>query len=100
MAASKTVFSQTPIAGINLAAVGSALTSSFLQIAALTPVFASDGHTYRMVFSGGSTIGSIDTVLIGTAGSAKKDAGSAGFTMNAPGGIVSGQYAWAKKTTL
>lgn len=95
MAASLTVFSTSPLAGMKLSFVGSTA-----QQAVLTTVFASDGHVYRLVQSGGSAIGSIATVAIGTAGSARNDSGSAGFSMNAPGGIVSGQKAWAKKTTL
>ena len=95
MAASLTVYSTTPIAGIKLSFIGSTAQQAILQT-----VFASDGHTYRLVKSFGSAIGSIATVKIGAAGSAQNDAGSAGFSMNAPGGIVSGQFAWAKKTTL
>lgn len=95
MAASLTVFSVTPLAGIKLSNVSSAP-----LVADLTAVFASDGHTYRLGKSGGSAIGSIATVAVGTAGSIRLDAGSAGFTMNAPGGLVAGQHGWFKKTTL
>lgn len=101
MAASTTVFSTTPIAGISLSAKGSAGTNPLLGgQALLETVFGNDGHTYRLGKSAASTIGSITTVAIGPVGSLKIDAGSAGFTLNAPGGIVVGQMAWAKKTTL
>lgn len=95
MAASLTVFSTTPLAGIKLSNV-----SSTPNQAILTTVSGSDGHAYRLGKSFGSAIGSIATVKCGAAGSIQNDAGSAGFTQNSPGGLVSGQYGWFKKTTL
>lgn len=94
MAASTTVFSTTPTAGIKLSNVG----STFNQ-AALTRVNGNDGHVY-MVAKASEAIGSITTCIIGTAGSASSDAGSAGWTANAPGGAAAGQYFWVKRTTL
>lgn len=96
MAASTTVFSTTPLAGINLSGKASAPVNG---IAPLTAVWATDGHEYIAV-KASEALGSIDTVKIGTAGSASSDSGSAGFTLNAPGGLTAGQYGWAKKTAL
>ena len=94
MAASLTVFSTTPVAGIKLSNVASVP----LQ-ADLMAVFGNDGHVYRLGKCA-SAIGSISTVKIGVAGSINTDAGSAGFTANAPGGAAIGQHIWCKKTTL
>jgi hypothetical protein len=96
MAASTTVFSVTPLAGIDLAAKGSAAPGG---LAALTTCMGNDGHEYILVRAS-EALGSIETVKVGTSGSASTDSGSAGFTMNAPGGLVATQYGWAKKTAL
>mgnify|MGYP006344011899 CR=1 FL=1 len=89
-----TVFTDTPLAGIDVGAK-----SSTISFKLLTNVAASDGHRYYYVRAS-EAIGSIATVIVGNAGSASTDAGSAGFTMNAPGGLTSGQYGWARKTAL
>ena len=53
-----------------------------------------------MLVRASEALGSITTVIVGTAGSASSDSGSAGWTLNAPGGLTSGQYGWAQRTTL
>lgn len=93
-ATSATLWAITPIAGADLGAK-----SSTPAFAALTRLNANDGHVYIYV-KASETLGSIDTIKIGTAGSASSDSGSAGWTLNAPGGLTTGQYAWAKRTTL
>lgn len=96
MAASTTVFSTTPLAGMKLSDKGS---TSPQGIAILQKVTASDGHVYMNV-KASEAIGSIETVKIGNSGSASSDAGSAGWTANVPGGATAGQYFWVKRTTL
>jgi len=96
MAASTTVYSTTPVAGMKLSAVGSTQPQG---IAILQPVFGSDGHKY-LLCKASEALGSITTVIIGAAGSASSDAGSAGWTLNAPGGLTTGQFGWAKRTSL
>jgi hypothetical protein len=94
MAASTTVFSTTPTAGLNLAAIGSTF-----NVAALTKANGNNGHVF-MVAKASEAIGSITTCIIGAAGSASSDSGSAGWTANAPGGAATGQYFWVQRTTL
>lgn len=53
-----------------------------------------------MLVRASEALGSIDTVKIGAAGSASSDSGSAGWTLNAPGGLTAGQYGWARRTSL
>ena len=91
-----TVFTVTPIAGVSVGAKSS--TKSDL-LAPLTKVGASNGHTF-IVVRASEALGSTSTVKIGAAGSASSDAGSAGWTLNAPGGLTTGQYGWAQRTTL
>ena len=93
-ATASTVYTTTPIAGIDVGAKSS--TRAFKK---LTATLASDGHEYIYV-QASEAIGSIETIKIGTAGSASTDAGSAGFTANVPGGATASQYFWAKKTAL
>lgn len=95
MAASTTVFSETPVIGISLGAEG----ASTPAVAALTRVFGSDGHDYLYV-KASETIGSVTTCIIGAAGSASSDGGSAGWTANVPSGAAAGEYFWVKRTTL
>lgn len=92
--ASLTVFADTPLVGIKLS--DKASTPAF---ALLTTVLASDGKRY-IYARASEAIGSTSTVKIGTAGSASDDSGSAGWTSNASGGATTGQYFWAKRTTL
>jgi len=93
-ATSATLWAITPIAGVDLGGKGS--TPAF---AALTRLNGNDGHVYLYV-KASETLSSIDTVKIGTAGSASSDSGSAGWTLNSPGGLTTGQFGWAKRTTL
>jgi hypothetical protein len=94
MAASTTVFSNTPVLGLKLSDKGSTPVTKILQ-----RVSADDGHEYLYV-KASETIGSITTCIIGAAGSASSDAGSAGWTANVPGGAAAGQHFWVKRTTL
>lgn len=96
MAASTTVFSTAPTAGIALGWKGSTAPGN---IAALTKVNGSNGHVFILV-KASETLGSVDTIKIGTAGSASSDSGSAGWTLNAPSGLTTGQFGWAQRTTL
>lgn len=93
---STTVFTTTPLAGINVGAKGSTQPQG---LALLTKVGASNGHTF-IVVRASEALGSTSTVKIGAAGSASSDAGSAGWTMNCPGGAAIGQTAFAQRTTL
>ena len=93
-ATSATLWAITPIAGVDLG--GKSSTPAF---APLTRLNGNDGHVYIYV-KASEALGSITTVLIGTAGSASSDSGSAGWTLNAPGGLTAAQFGWAKRTTL
>jgi hypothetical protein len=95
MAASTTVFSTTPLSGIKLGAT--AVSTPDHKI--LTRVNGSDGHVYLYV-KASEAIGSITTCIIGAAGSASSDSGSAGWTANVPSGAATSQYFWVKRTTL
>lgn len=96
MAASTTVFSTTPLAGMKLSDKGSTQPQG---LPALTRVNGSNGHVF-MIVKASEALGSVETVKIGAAGSASSDSGSAGWTLNAPGGLTAGQYGWAQRTTL
>lgn len=95
MAASTTVFSQTPIAGIVLGAT--AVSTGAMPL--LTRVIGNDGHTY-IYGKASEAIGSITTCKVGNAGSVSDDTGSAGWTANCPGGAAVGQRLWLKRTTI
>lgn len=95
MAASTTVFALAPYAGIKLGATGVSTPAFPL----LTTVFGSDGHKYLYV-QANEALGSIDTVIVGATGSCSSDSGSAGWTLNVPGGLAVAQYGWAKRTSL
>lgn len=95
MAASTTVFTVTPVVGISLGARA----TSTPAVALLSVCHGNDGKRY-IYCKASEAIGSITTVKIGTAGSASDDSGSAGWTANVPGGAATGQYFWAKRTTL
>jgi len=94
MAASTTVFSTTPLAGIKLDEIGSTPSQAIL-----TRVNGSNGHVFLYVLAS-EAIGSVTTCIIGAAGSASSDSGSAGWTANAPGGAAAGEYFWVQRTTL
>ena len=89
-----TVFSTTPTAGIDLDSK-----SSTPAFAVNTSIRANDArlHVYARA---SEALASTATILIGTAGSASSDAGSAGFTVNTTGGVTAGQFFWAKQTAL
>jgi hypothetical protein len=89
-----TVFTITPLAGIDLDSK-----SSTALFAVNTNTNANDGrkHVYARA---SEALSSTQTIVIGTAGSASSDSGSAGFTVNTTGGVTSGQYFWAKRTAL
>ena len=91
---SSTVFASTPIAGVDVGAK-----SSTAAFDTLTNFLGSNGKRHIYV-KASEALGSIDTVIIGAAGSASSDAGSAGWTLNAPGGLTAGQYGWAHRTSL
>lgn len=91
---SAAVFATVPTLGVDVGAKSS--TAAFKP---LTRVQASDGKSYIYVRAS-EALGSVDTVKIGASGSASSDSGSAGFTLNAPGGLTAGQYGWARKTSL
>lgn len=95
MAASTTVFTTNPELGINLGARG----VSTPEFNLLTRVMGSDGHQYMYV-QANEALGSIDTVLVAATGSCSSDAGSAGWTLNVPGGLTTGAYGWAKRTSV
>lgn len=91
---SSTVYSTTPIAGVDLDSK-----SSSPAFKALFAVFGSDGrkHIYAKA---SEALGSASTVKIGAAGSASSDAGSAGYDCNTTGGVAAGQWFFARKTSL
>ena len=92
-----TVFTITPLAGIDLDAK-----SSTLNFAALTATTANDGRKHVVALAAGS-LGSTANITLGAAGSAAA-AASAGvassFTVNTSGGVVAGQKFWARSNFL
>ena len=88
------VYATTPLLGIDLDSK-----SSTPAVKLLTAVFGSDGrkHVYARA---SEALGSASTVKIGANGSASSDAGSAGYDCNTTGGVASGMYFWARKTSL
>lgn len=91
---SSTVYSTTPLIGIDLDAK-----SSTPAFKVLTAVFGSDGRKH-LYCRASEALASTDTIKIGTAGSASSDAGSAGYDVNTTGGVSVGHHFWARKTTL
>jgi len=98
-ATAATQFTITPLAGIDLDNKASAANFGF---AALTPVFANDGRKHTVAIAQG-TLGSTANLTIGASGSATS-AASAGvansYTTNVSGGVVVGQYFWARSNTI
>lgn len=94
---SSTVFTVTPLAGVNLDDK-----STTLNFAALTPALANDGRKHVVGLAAGS-LGSTANITLGAAGTAAA-AASAGvassFTVNTTGGVVSGQRFWARSNSL
>lgn len=93
-ATATTVYSVTPILGIDVGAK-----SSTPAYKLKTKVTGSDGYVYMYV-QANEALGSIDTVIVSASGSVSSDAGSAGWTLNAPGGLTVSQYGWARRTSL
>jgi hypothetical protein len=93
-ATAATLFSVTPLAGIDLDAK-----SSTPAFALLTLVNANDGkhHVYARA---SEALSSTTTVLIRSLGSASSDAGSAGWTSTTTGGVAAGQYFWANRVAV
>jgi hypothetical protein len=89
-----TVFSTIPTVGIDLDDK-----SSTPAFALNTRIYANDGRDHLYVRAS-EALSSTQTILIGTAGSASSDAGSAGWTVNTTGGVAALQYFWAKRTAL
>lgn len=89
-----TVFTVTPLAGIDLDAK-----SSTPAFGLLTLVNANDGkhHVYARA---SEALASTATILVRSAGSASSDAGSAGWQVNTTGGVASGQYFWANRVAI
>lgn len=89
-----TVFSVTPLAGIDLDDK-----SSSPAFAVLTLVNANDGkhHVYARA---SEALASTATILVRSAGSASSDAGSAGWSVNTSGGVAAGQYFWANRVAI
>lgn len=92
-----TVFTVTPLAGVDLDAK-----SSTLNFAPLTALLANDGRKHVVALAAG-TLGSTANITLGTAGTAAA-AASAGvansFTVNCTGGVVAGQKWFARSNSL
>lgn len=92
-----TIFTVTPIAGVDLDAKGSTF-----AFPVLTPVLANDGRKHVVALAQG-TLGSTANITIGAAGSAAA-AASAGvansFTVNCTGGVVTGQKWFARSNFI
>lgn len=92
-----TIFTITPLAGVDLDAKG----SSF-AFPVLTAVIANDARKHVVALAQG-TLGSTANITIGAAGSAAA-AASAGvvssFTVNTTGGVVTGQKFFARSNFL
>lgn len=91
---SATVYTTTPVLGVDLDAKSS--TAAFKLLSA---VLAVDGrkHLYARA---SEALASTATIKIGASGSASSDSGSAGFDCNTTGGVDAGQYFWARQTSL
>jgi hypothetical protein len=89
-----TIFSVTPLAGIDMGAK-----SSSPAFAPLTLVNGNNGREHIYVRAS-EALGSTDTIKIGAAGSASSDSGSAGWSLAVAGGLTAGQYAWSQRTAI
>lgn len=89
-----TVYAVTPLVGVDLDSK-----SSTALFKPLTAILASDGrkHVYARA---SEALTSTTTCLIGAAGSASSDSGSAGYSCDTTGGVALGQHFWARKTSL
>ena len=92
-----TVFTITPLAGVDLDDK-----SSTLNFAPLTAALGNDGRKHVVALAQG-TLGSTANITLGAAGSAAA-AASAGvvssFSVNTTGGVVTGQKFWARSNFL
>lgn len=88
-----TIFATTPVIGVDLDSK-----SSTPAFAVLTSLSANDGRKHIYLKANG-TLASTANCTVGTSGSAVS-AASAGvaqsFSINTTGGVVTGQYFWAK----
>lgn len=95
--ASSLVFATTPLLGIDLDSK-----SSTPAVAALTSVFANDGRKHIYLKAVG-TLASTANCTAGAVGSATA-AASAGvansYQCNTTGGVVAGQYFWARSNVV
>ena len=89
-----TVFSVTPVAGVDLGAK-----SSTPAFAVLTLLNGNDGREH-IYFRASEALGSTATIVVKSAGSASSDSGSAGWSVITTGGLTAGQYAWARRTAI
>lgn len=89
-----TVFTNTPLAGIDLDAK-----SSTPAFKVTTSLLGSDGHKHVYALAS-EALGSTATILVRANGSASSDAGSAGYDVDTTGGVASGQYFWARQTAI
>lgn len=89
-----TVFTVTPLAGIDLGAK-----SSTPAFALLTLINGNNGREHVYVRAS-EALGSTATIKIGAAGSASSDSGSAGWSLAVAGGLTAAQYAWAQRTAI
>lgn len=96
-ATAATIFTVTPLAGVDLDGKGSTF-----AFAVLTPVLANDGRKHVVALAAG-TLGSTANITIGAAGTAAA-AASAGvaqsFSVNCTGGVVIGQKWFARSNFL
>lgn len=90
----QTIYAVSPLAG---AAIGNK--SSTASVATLTKVWANDGKHHIYLKANGS-LGSTANITAGASGSAVSaaSAGVATYTVDTGGGVVTGQYFWAKST--
>lgn len=98
MASSSTlVFATSPLLGVDLDSKASAAAH-----AVLTAVWANDGRKHIYLKANGS-LGSTANCTVGASGSAVS-AASAGvansYAINTTGGVVAGQYFWARSNTV
>lgn len=89
-----TIFSVTPLAGVDLGAK-----SSTPAFAPLTLLNGNNGREHVYVRAS-EALGSTATIKVGAAGSASSDSGSAGWSLAVSGGLASGQYAWSQRTAI
>lgn len=91
-----TIFAVTPVCGVDLDAKGSTF-----AFPALMNCFGNDGRKHTVALAGG-TLSSTANMTIGTAGSAISAAsvGVATYTVNTTGGVVAGQYFFARQIAI